>query len=99
MQETKDECSDIPKKKMASIAWREPERSDIPNIEWVIRWMQEMGPIRQEFTQQNGMTIPNLPLNKYGPMQFHRKYEEEDNEEDEEGNKEEEKEGEEEDMG
>ncbi|MFQ6623854.1 hypothetical protein Gotur_003243 [Gossypium turneri] len=50
--------------------------------EQFIRFMQENGLVRQEFARQNGMRIPNLPPNKYDPMNFDHRSEDQESEED-----------------
>ncbi|MBA0868983.1 hypothetical protein Goshw_021548 [Gossypium schwendimanii] len=68
------EKMDVPelvKKKTPLTSRRGLEGRNILDLEWVIRWMQEMGLVGQEFSRQNGMRIPELPPNKDDPMQFH----------------------------
>ncbi|MBA0797970.1 hypothetical protein Gohar_008612 [Gossypium harknessii] len=69
-------------------------RNNISDIEWMIRWIQEIGSIGQEFAMQNRMRISNLPLNKYRSMQFHHQSKAQGSEEEEESDDEkDEKEG------
>ncbi|KAH1091760.1 hypothetical protein J1N35_019017, partial [Gossypium stocksii] len=34
----------------------------------MIRWMQETGPVLQEFMRINGLLEPNYPLDMFGPI-------------------------------
>lgn len=71
------------KRKTTSTIRTGSKGSNIPNIEWMIRWIQEIGLVGQEFARQHGMQVPNLPSNKYGTMQFHQQSEEQGSKEEE----------------
>ncbi|KAK5842507.1 hypothetical protein PVK06_004874 [Gossypium arboreum] len=65
-------------------------------MKWMIRWMQEMNPVLQEFARQNNMKVSNSSLDMFRPRHGYHEVEEqrsdkreesEDNECEEEGNK------------
>lgn len=80
--------------KTKSASQKDLEESSILDAKWMIRWMQEMDSIFQEFAQKNNMRILNLPLNKYGPMQSHLRSKDQKSDEGEESDDEEYKQGE-----
>ncbi|KAH1055862.1 hypothetical protein J1N35_033927 [Gossypium stocksii] len=80
------------KRKAKLTSQKEISESSIPQLEWMIRWMQEMDLVLQEFVQLNNMRKPNYSPNMMGLMHFHHEVkkqesEEKEDSEDEEGEK------------
>ncbi|MFQ6658135.1 hypothetical protein Gotur_027528, partial [Gossypium turneri] len=49
----------------------------------MIQWMQESGPIFQEFARQNNIRVLNYTLHIFGPTNMEQEEEGQDSEEDE----------------
>ncbi|MFQ6625977.1 hypothetical protein Gotur_005595 [Gossypium turneri] len=47
--------------------------SSHPKLDWMIQWMQESGPIFQEFARQNNIQVPNYTLDMFGPKNLEQK--------------------------
>ncbi|KAK8264281.1 hypothetical protein V6Z11_D12G098400 [Gossypium hirsutum] len=69
------------KRKVKSIVSQEKSESSSVKIDRMIRWMQEMGIVLQEFTRQNNMRIFSFSPDMSGPT--HPEHEEEEQESDE----------------
>ncbi|MBA0854651.1 hypothetical protein Goshw_003162 [Gossypium schwendimanii] len=55
--------------------------SSSAKIDEMIRWMQETGPVIQEFARQNNMRIPNYPQDMFGPTHLEHEEDEQKSEE------------------
>ncbi|KAK5825794.1 hypothetical protein PVK06_020660 [Gossypium arboreum] len=42
----------------------------MPDIEWVIRWVQDISLVGIIYKQRHGSRVPNPPPNKYAPVQY-----------------------------
>ncbi|MBA0618590.1 hypothetical protein Godav_027910 [Gossypium davidsonii] len=64
------ENMDVPallKRKVKPTSRQERSESTSEKIDRMIRWMQERGPILQDFVRRNNMRIPNYPPDMFGP--------------------------------
>lgn len=55
--------------------------SELPDMEWMIRWMQKMSPVGIDYARRHILQVPNPPSNKYAPMSFYAHIEYEEGEE------------------
>ncbi|MBA0753536.1 hypothetical protein Gogos_020086 [Gossypium gossypioides] len=55
--------------------------SSHPKLDWMILWMQESGPIFQEFARQNNIRVPNYTPDMFRPTNTEQQEEVHENEE------------------
>ncbi|MBA0736479.1 hypothetical protein Gogos_010030 [Gossypium gossypioides] len=61
--------------------------TNMSDMEWAIRWMQEMSPMGIDYSQRHDICVPNPSSSKYAPVQYSndtegRNEDDDDNEED-----------------
>lgn len=68
-------------KRKETMTVRKMGKSREAKIDGMIRWLQEMGPILQEFARRKNIRVPIYLPYMFGPTQSHQEGEEQESEE------------------
>lgn len=69
------------KRIVRSTTQQEISTSNTQKLDWMIHWIQELGPIFQEYARKNNMRVPNYSPDMFGLMHHQQETKEQGSEE------------------